>query len=444
MRHTQHSLVNSAPKEHGQAIIMMTLGCVFLFGTLGLVVDLGYGYYRKQVAQAAVDSAVTSGVAMARDNGGTCGTGGVLCQSGTVCAANPTNPPATNFDAACLYAKLNGFPTTGNQQVTISAGSGSPSNVNVTSTYWMTATATQTLPATFLRVIGVNQATVSARATGAMTGNTSGGCIYVLDPRASGSYNQVGNTTVQSTCGIYVNSNASNAFIVKGGAVIQSTAINVVGGTTLNNNTTVNPTPTTGVSSVNDPFANVAAPTVNPGCDYSNTTFQSGDVVTLSPGTYCNGIKASGNAQLTFKPGTYILNGGGLQVTSSFITLNGTGVTFYNTASGYSFAPITIAGNATINLSAPTSGDLRGILMFQDRSITNSGASAIGGGSTETFTGTVYLPTAPLDFAGGSSTTSLTMALVVDQLNIVGNSYLNKDTTGTATGLSQPQVSLVQ
>jgi Flp pilus assembly protein TadG len=33
-----------------------------LFGLLGLVVDVGWGYYLKQVAQAAVDSAVLAGV----------------------------------------------------------------------------------------------------------------------------------------------------------------------------------------------------------------------------------------------------------------------------------------------------------------------------------------------------------------------------------------------
>lgn len=436
--------VHLTGNQRGQATIMVTLGTVFIFGLLGLVVDVGYGYYIRQVAQAAADSAVLAGIAFARDNGSTCGSGGVLCST-AVCSASPSNPPSTNFDAACLYAKSNGFPSTGNQSVTLSAGSGSAANTGVSSTYWMTATATQNLPLSFLRVMGFNTGTVTAQATGAMTGNTGGGCIYVLDPNAAGAYTQTGNTTVQSTCGIYDNSSDDKAFVVKGGGVINSTAVNVVGGTMLNNNTTVNPTPTTGVSSVSDPFANLPTPPVG-GCDYSNVSFSSGTVVTLSPGTYCNGIKASGNAQITFNPGTYVLNGGGMQISSSYITLNGTGVTFYNTASGYSFGPITIVGNATVNLTAPTSGDYRGILMYQDRSIVGSASSAIGGGSTENFTGTVYLPTATLAFAGGSSTTALTMALVVDQLSIVGNTYLSKDTSsgGNATGLSQPQISLVR
>jgi len=37
---------------------MVTVGIVCLMGLMGLVVDLGWGYYQKQVAQAAADSAV--------------------------------------------------------------------------------------------------------------------------------------------------------------------------------------------------------------------------------------------------------------------------------------------------------------------------------------------------------------------------------------------------
>ena len=41
----------------GQALLMVTMGITFLLGVLGLVVDVGYGYYVKQVTQA-VDSGV--------------------------------------------------------------------------------------------------------------------------------------------------------------------------------------------------------------------------------------------------------------------------------------------------------------------------------------------------------------------------------------------------
>ena len=36
---------------------MMTLSLTVILGMLGLVVDLGWAYYRQQVAQAAADAA---------------------------------------------------------------------------------------------------------------------------------------------------------------------------------------------------------------------------------------------------------------------------------------------------------------------------------------------------------------------------------------------------
>jgi Flp pilus assembly protein TadG len=50
----------------GQTAVLFTLAIVPLLGVIGLVVDLGWDYYRRQAAQTAADaaaSAVTYGVA---------------------------------------------------------------------------------------------------------------------------------------------------------------------------------------------------------------------------------------------------------------------------------------------------------------------------------------------------------------------------------------------
>ena len=83
--------------ESGQAALMVTLGITFLMGLLGVVVDVGYGYFVKQVAQASTDSAAMAGAVMAQSLGTNCGSV-VLCQSDTVCPANPTYPAVTTFD----------------------------------------------------------------------------------------------------------------------------------------------------------------------------------------------------------------------------------------------------------------------------------------------------------------------------------------------------------
>jgi len=159
---------------------MVTVGIVCLMGLMGLVVDLGWGYYQKQVAQAAADSAVMAAIVPAVSAGTiTCNSGGIVCQSATICSASATG----NFLVACQYALQNGIPY-GNMK--IAANTTTPFNGAAVS-YWVTATVTQNLTPSFMQVAGFTSATVAASASGAVvsTGGTGGGCIYSLDPSAA-------------------------------------------------------------------------------------------------------------------------------------------------------------------------------------------------------------------------------------------------------------------
>src|SRR5579884_3946702 len=101
--------------ERGQAAIMVTLSLVVTLGLLGLVVDIGWAYWRKEACATAADSAVLAAARYVSANSSfTCGSGGVTCQSDTACPASPSSPPTTNIGAGCLYAKQNGFVNSGN------------------------------------------------------------------------------------------------------------------------------------------------------------------------------------------------------------------------------------------------------------------------------------------------------------------------------------------
>jgi hypothetical protein len=149
---------------------------------------------------------------------------------------------------------------------------------------------------------------------------------------------------------------------------------------------------------------------------------QGNNTVTFQPGKYFGGINITGNASVTSSPGTYILAGGGLTVTGNS-TLQGTGVTFYNTsAAGYAYAPIDLTGNETANLSAPTSGTYEGFLFFQDLSVAvGSAGSTIVGNSSLTFDGIVYLPTTTLTYVGNSGGSAYTIIVAYD-ITMTGNS----------------------
>lgn len=133
----------------------------------------------------------------------------------------------------------------------------------------------------------------------------------------------------------------------------------------------------------------------------------------------------------TMTPGTYIVAGGGFKITSSAM-LQGQGVTVYNTSSAgwgcsatYAYAPISIDGQASVNLSAPTSGPLTGIVLFGDR----NGCSTLGacediinGQATATFNGVIYTKSDLLVF-NGKSQSSGCVAAVADKIQINGDTF---------------------
>ena len=144
--------------QRGQAIVMVTIGIVFLMGILGLVVDVGWGYYRKQVAQAAVDSAVTAAVVAAGTGTITCGSGGVVCATSEISCSSATG----NLLAGCQYGAKNGIP---NNKMWITSASGSSTPLsNVSTKYWVSARTSETLLPTFLQIIGFRSATVQTPA----------------------------------------------------------------------------------------------------------------------------------------------------------------------------------------------------------------------------------------------------------------------------------------
>jgi Flp pilus assembly protein TadG len=409
---------------------MFSFALPVMMGALGLVVDLGWAYFTQQSARAAAESAALAAAYWANtasSGGFTCGAQGVVCQAATQCPVNLSGTSTTSFQVACNYAKDNGFSVTsgGNQNVMVASNTGAPPTVSgLTVPYWVTVTVSQSLPQTFSAVLGKTMSTVSVRATATYSIGT-GACVYVLDQTASDAIRMNGQTTLQSGCSIFVNSNSSSAVDLKGGAAITTT-----GGATTSidgnwtGTGTISPNPVTGAGIIADPFASMTAPTVG-SCTSTGASFSSQGSNTLNPGVYCGAISVSGGASLTLNPGTYILKNGISLSGSGSIT--GSGVTLY-----LSGGSINIGGTGTMNLSAPTSGTYQGILFYQDPS--DTAAATIVGSSTETFSGVVYLPTASLSYTGGSnSLNTQSLTIVVDTLQISGNTSFTRGATSQFT-----------
>lgn len=425
---------------------MVALSLAFVFGMMSLTVDLGWSYFRRCAAQTAADAAAQSAASWAQLNGYTCGSSGVACGSTYTCAASETSPPADELKAGCLYAAQNGFTTGGNsgrQTVSMIAGTGTPTgSTGISTTLWVKAVVEETSPTFLGRFAGMSSTTVRASATSGVTVSPSGACVYSLHPSASGAVSAKGTVSVTASCGIYVNSNSTSAFVMTGNSNVAASQILVNGSSSIASNSVVSPAPTANAGSVSDPLSGLPMPSVS-GCTYYNWSATSHGTLTLNPGVYCGGISVSAQATLNFNPGTYILNGGGMSITGG-ATLNGTGVTFFNTAqSGYTAGPIGLAGNTTFNLASPTTGTYQGILFVQDPSITYSGSNQIAGTSGSTMSGTLYFPTTNVNYTGTSTSSGSYTAIVASTVSFTGTTYFKNDTTGQYTGLASKSASLI-
>jgi hypothetical protein len=288
-----------------------------------------------------------------------------------------------------------------------------------------------------MRALGTNSATVAARAV-ANSGGNSPGCVYTLN-RGSGNnegFFMNGTTSASSSCGIYSNSN----FRAVGSACVNSAFVSYVD--TYSNGTGCTPNVSAGVPFV-DPLAGKYSIPSHASCDQTNFTVSSGTNVAIPSGTYCGGITVKGStSSVNFTGGSYVLVGGGLKLSSS-AAITGTGVTFFDTCtpdcSGNNYSGISITTSGYVNLSAPVSGDYKGLLFYQDPSAvwrSNNGSTITGGpnpstGANSVFDGILYFPTTDLTYGGGSSVTTGSTdgytLLIGYNVTINGNSQINSD-----------------
>jgi len=442
--------------ERGQALVMITLSAVLMFAAVGLVVDIGFTYFKQQAQRAAAEAAALAAAeaALSDINGGgnfDCGQNSVACQSATACSSPVPNPPNSNLDVGCMYASTNGYTQGGNggrQRVFMAAGLGNPPNATglTNINYWVTATVKDSVRQLFSSVFGEQVIHPGIYATAGVILAVTGGCIYALNPTANNAYVESGGqTVVVADCGVYVNSSGNQAMVVSGGASLTTTPapIDVVGRVSSDGNIT--PVPRTGVSATANPYAGIPTPTITTpvSCDAAHTNYTlHGGTATIQHGTYCGGITNQGGT-LTFDSGLYILYGGGLTSSSSFGSLIGSGVTFYNTQGGsYAYKPITISGGGAANLTAMTTGSQAGLLFFEDPTITSSSKNTISGGSSTTFAGGMYFKNDNLVYSGGSSLTAQNITIVADTITISGGSNIGGYNGGVGGQL--PLVALVQ
>jgi Flp pilus assembly protein TadG len=407
--------------------VTVSLALVALMGISALAVDVGHLWTTRRLMQNAADAAAMAGADEVAIGGS---------KSQVVAAARAASAQNGFTDDSRTFAS--------SSEVSVAVYQPPQSGPYATSPNAVQVIVSQTQPTYFIRVLGWQNVPVSTLAVGLTV--SGGSCVYALDPTASGTITVTGTGTLNSTCGLYDNSdNSSSALIVSGGGTIQAPLVGVVGGTTINGGGST--PPSTGIAAFGDPLAWVSQPTAGT-CSSYKTQNLSG---TVYPGLYCGGIKINAGANVTFMPGTYIINGGGLTILAG-ATVTGSSVTFFLTGQNKSssspsnYGGVQIAGSASVNLSAPcnsSSGGIEGMLFFEDRAMTNGMGSVINGGSASYFSGALYFPTTSLSYSGSSGSNQYTL-VVANTISVAGTASINNNYSCLSNGSLIKNAALAQ
>jgi len=254
-------------------------------------------------------------------------------------------------------------------------------------------------PALFGATLGFSSQWVSARAVAVLL-TTTRNCIYALS--TSGYAVAINGATLNApNCGI-----ASNSGFQANGSNITAAFIGYTGAYNSGGSSYPKAQPAVTVPQT-DPCPSI------PGCAYlkanppssgackTPTQYSGGSTATIPSGRYCSTLNINGVNDVTFASGLYEFDAG-LNINGAS-NITGSNITFYN---GPGSSSIQIQG-ASISLSAPTTGNTAGVMIYQIPS--NTSAFAMNGGGAG-LAGMLYFPTASVQSNGALSSWLLVVA----------------------------------
>lgn len=213
--------------------------------------------------------------------------------------------------------------------------------------------------------------TVKATATLAGEGLT---CVigFMQPQKKAKSSIHLDNNSVLRADGCSVYSNSPSRYGLRGDdkARMHAKSICSAGGVHKRGRVRFYPESITDCPVITDPLANRVAPKIRP-CRETDLVINrktSASKVTLKPGTYCGGIRIGDDVEVTLEDGIYIIKDGPLIVEDS-ASLTGKSASFYLTGPDSLFS---FDSDTTIDLSATKSGNLAGLLFFEDRNVPHS------------------------------------------------------------------------
>jgi hypothetical protein len=400
-------LASLAGDERGITAVTTGLALAMLAGFAGLAVDASAWQAAKRDMQGAADQAAYSAAAAVNAGAdGTLNAKGVTAQMGYVDTQNNVtvtvhNPPASG-----------------------------PNNAN--NKAWEVVIS-KPQPMWFARLFMASAPSATARAV-ATLGVPGQFCLLALDTVDSGTIDIQGTPQITTpSCNVQSNSSSSSAITLGGSATLTASTVATVGNPGIANNGSGGVTANKLMPSapaLKDPYASVTVPDSSTWGTCSAWPSVSAHT-TISAGCYTGNVNVGNNKTLTMNPGTYYIDRG--SISSSQGTINGTGVTIVLTSStGSNWSTVSISGNATVNLTAQTSGTFSGLVFYADPRIPTLTQMSFGGGSTQTYTGDLYFPTVWVTFNGNSSAETCSR-LIAYKISLGGTSTFESSCSGLGT-----------
>lgn len=247
-------------------------------------------------------------------------------------------------------------------------------------------------------------------------GEAINGDVFVLNQTASGALTISGNAQLNVAGTLQVDSSSASAVNLSGNADVAAAKTLIVGGDQVSGNADFKHAPTTHAAYVANPLAVLAAP--SGGTSFAAVNLSGNSTQTINPGVYPS-ITVSGNAKLVLNPGIYIIGSGG-------VTASGNGTITGGTAAGgqgvliYNNGALTVSGNASVNLTAYSTGDYAGLAIFQAQ--TDASAVTVSGNANLNLNGSFLYDANVQSMVTISGNAQIEASMVVNELTISGNS----------------------
>jgi len=395
------SLVNWLAQARGNATMIFALSLTAVVIVVGAGIDFNSAVTGHAQLQDAVDAAVLTGVRASSNNAGS---------ASSAFSANV----AASVASAATQSYSSGTSSS-------STSSGSVSMVT------MTGVARVQKPTFMLGLVGINSFSLSASATAVADKASSNPCIYVLDPTSTQSLLvNSGASVTAPNCEIHVKSTGNPAAIFNSGSSLNFKKICIAGANVIRNSVTV-PNLSLSCAAQDDPYAGTLPTPSSSSCTYSNGNYSAANV-TMQPGVYCGWFNFNNsNSVVTFAPGVYVIKGGGWNVNGG--TWTGSGVTFYYADT----SKIQFNSGISADLSAPTSGTYKDILMYEAAGLSKT-QFVLNDSVANKLRGLIWLPSRQLTLNAKSGIQSDSVTMVVWQLILNNTTWNLTQMSGSSSG----------